>query len=439
MNRHDHRRPGTARADLPAAVVVGLDCITGLQTARILHDRGVDVIGVVADLRHWGAATNACRAVVESRLHGTELVTTLLNLALPAGAPRPVLVPCTDASVHTLSRARAQLEHRYRLALADHAVVERLMDKVRFAEHAGAHGFPVPRTLVLTDRRDAETAAATITFPCVLKPPYKSPAWLDRTTAKGFRADSAQELLGVFDRVADWSPVLLAQEWVVGPESGLISCNAYFGEGGELLAGFVARKIRQWPPDLGTSASGEELRDDEGLATTARLFGGVGFRGLAYLEMKRDARTGRLMIIEPNVGRPTGRSAIAEAGGVELVYTAFCDAAGLPLPSSRTQQHTGAKWVDIRRDAQAAVVARRRGELTLLQWLRWLRGPKAHAIWSRTDPLPFLIDVRQAMATVVRARGGPASRRPAGRQRPAFLRTTGRSWTTGDVPKGVQP
>ena len=420
MNQHDERRPGTTYAELPAAVVVGLDCITGLQTARILHDRGVEVIGVVADARHWGATTNACTGVVESPLHGEALVTALLSLDLPAGRPRPVLMPCTDASVHTLSSARARLEHRFVLPLADHGVVEQLMDKLSFAEYAAVHGLPVPRTVLLADRRDAETAATTIDFPCVLKPPYKSPTWLARTAAKGFRVDSAEELLTVFDRVAGWSPVLLAQEWVVGPESGLFSCNAYFGDGGTLLAGFVARKIRQWPPDIGTSASGEECRNDEVQDTATRLFGGVGFRGLAYLEMKRDVRTGRLMIIEPNVGRPTGRSAIAEAGGVELVYTAFCDAAGIPLPLSRTQRHMGAKWVDIRRDAQAVVVARRRGELSVLDWLRWLRGPKAHAIWSRSDPVPFFVDVRQAAATMIRTR-----------------RTTVQPSVAGDVPKGV--
>ena len=31
--------------------------------------------------------------------------------------------------------------------------------------------------------------------------------------------------------------------------------------------------------------------------------------------------------------------------------------------------------------------------LTLREWLSWVRGPKAHAIWSRRDPVPFVVDV----------------------------------------------
>jgi hypothetical protein len=103
------------------------------------------------------------------------------------------------------------------------------------------------------------------------------------------------------------------------------------------------------------------------------------------------------VIIEPNVGRPTGRSAIAEAGGVELLHTAYCDIAGLPLPEAREQRYVGAKWIDLRRDVQAAMVARRQGALSLAEWARWMRGgPKAHAIWSARDPKPFLVDLAHA-------------------------------------------
>jgi predicted ATP-grasp superfamily ATP-dependent carboligase len=391
------------------AVVVGLDSITGLQTARILAARSVPVYGVVADRRHWGARTNACIETIESPLSGAPLVASLAMLA--SRLPHPaVLVPCSDAAVDTVSRHRDRLAARgYLLALSEHPVVELLMDKVRFARYAAEHDLPVPRTELLTDTARAASVAASIGYPCVLKPTYKSSSWLAHTHAKGFMVDDEPSFLDVYDRIRHWGSLLLAQEWIPGSEEELYSCNAVFGLGGRPLATFVARKVRQWPPDIGTSASGEECRNDEVLETTIRLFGGLGYRGLAYLEMKRDARTGKLWVVEPNVGRPTGRSAIAEAGGVELVYTAYCEAAGLPLPAARDQRYVGAKWMDLRRDLQAALVARRRGTLTVREWLRWVRGPKAHAIWSRRDPAPFIVDVTGATRTglrMLRARRG---------------------------------
>jgi predicted ATP-grasp superfamily ATP-dependent carboligase len=67
----------------------------------------------------------------------------------------------------------------------------------------------------------------------------------------------------------------------------------------------------------------------------------------------------------------------------------------------------------MRRDAQAALVARGRGTLTVREWVKSLRGPKAHAIWSPTDPMPFVVDLIQAtltgigmLSTRVRSAGG---------------------------------
>jgi D-aspartate ligase len=133
-----------------------------------------------------------------------------------------------------------------------------------------------------------------------------------------------------------------------------------------------------------------------------RLFAGVGYRGLGYLEMKQHARTGRHLIIEPNIGRPTGRSAIAEAGGVELLYTAYCDMVGLPLPAARQQRYLGVKWIDDRRDVQSALYFLRRGELTIGDWLRSVRGPKSHAVVSRSDPAPFAYDLLQSTRRATR-------------------------------------
>ena len=54
--------------------------------------------------------------------------------------------------------------------------------------------------------------------------------------------------------------------------------------------------------------------------------------------MKRDEVTAEYFIIEPNVGRPTGRSTMAETAGVEFLYTLYCNKVGIALPDKR-QQH----------------------------------------------------------------------------------------------------
>ncbi len=401
------------------ALVIGLDCITGLQTARILAERRVPVVGIASDRSHFACRTRAVRSVVRSQTSGDALVATLARLA--ERIPDAVLFPCTDAAVATLSAARSALPPGHRLLLPAAEVVEQLMDKVRFEAYATAHDLPIPASMPLRSRSDAEEAARRLTFPLVLKPGMKSGSWLAHTRAKVFEVADAEELLRRYDECHTWADELIAQEWVVGGEDCLYSCNAYFDAESRPLATFVARKLRQWPPDTGTSCLGEEVRNDEVLAATLRLFGEARFHGLAYLEMKRDARTGRHFIIEPNVGRPTGRSAIAEAGGVELLLTAYRDALGLPLPSEREQRYGGARWIYLRHDLQAALAQWRAGRLGLRAWVRSLAGRKVDAVWSRRDPLPFVLDLLQAAAKVPRRllAARPVRRPPTTSQRPS--------------------
>jgi D-aspartate ligase len=193
----------------------------------------------------------------------------------------------------------------------------------------------------------------------------------------------------------------MVQEWIEGGDSELYSCNCYFNQQSQPVVTFVARKLRQWPPRTGTSCLGEECRNDTVLDLTVRLFREAGYYGLGYLEVKRDVRTGKHYVIEANVGRPTGRSAIAEAGGVDLLYAKYRDTVGLPLPRNLEQKYLGAKWIFWRQDLRSAFYYWRRGELTLTQWVSSLRGRKACAVLSLTDPGPFVADLKAGFGHIL--------------------------------------
>jgi predicted ATP-grasp superfamily ATP-dependent carboligase/thymidylate kinase len=379
----------------PHAVVVGLDHMNGVQTARILARRGVPVIGVANDRDHYCCRTRVCQRILF--VDAGEAVVAALEELGPTLPDKAVLFPCTDMHVLLLSRYRDRLEQWFHLVLPAPETVEMLMDKVAFYRFAQQNELPIPNTALLYSREDAERAATELSFPCVLKPPLSAdPMWEQTSKLKAYVVSTPAEFLATYDRHASLANVLIAQEWIEGPSSNLYSCNCYFGRDGRPVATFVARKLRQWPPETGESCLGEECRNDDVLEETIRLFKSVEFRGLAYLEMKRDSYTDRHFIVEPNVGRPTGRSAIAEAGGVELLYAMYCDALGWPSPSNVVQRYGNAKWMDIRRDLQSAVYEWRHGSLTLGQWWRSIHGPKTFALFSWTDPGPFLGDLQRA-------------------------------------------
>ena len=372
----------------PHAIVIGLDCITGLQTARILAEHHIPLIGIAKDPHHFCCQTKVCERIIAANTAGEEFIEVLEKLG-PELAEKAVLFPCTDMSVLTISRHRQRLAEYYHVALPKPEAVEMLMNKVSFYTYAQDAGLPIPKTFFLKSRKDAETAAGQLDFPSILKPPIKTPTWEKNTKSKVYKVASRQEFLSLYDQCSKWADLLMVQEWIEGDDDSLYSCNCYFDSNAEPLVTFVARKLRQWPPETGTSCLGEEIRNDVVLEESIRLFRSVDYHGLGYVEMKRDTRSEKHYIIEPNIGRPTGRSAIAEAGGVELLYTKYCDLVGLPLPAARVQKYTGVKWIYLQHDIPSAIYYWKRGKLTFSEWWRSVRGAKRDAVFSWTDPAPF--------------------------------------------------
>ncbi|MFQ5708103.1 MAG: carboxylate--amine ligase [bacterium] len=412
----------------PCAVVIGLDHYLGLQTARLFARRGVPVIGLAKEPGHFGCRTRVCREILFADILGAGLIKALVALGQTL-EQKAVLVPCRDMSVLLISRHREMLAPYFHFALPPAEVVELLMDKLSFYEFALEQKLPVAKFRLLRHRQEAESAARDLSFPCILKPPLKSPLWEAQTRHKAFKIFDTEEFLARYDQCSPWADVLMAQEWITGSDANNYSCNAYFDANSRPLVTFVARKLRQWPPETGNTSLGIECRNRVVLETALRLFGSVGFHGLAYLEMKRDQRTGQYFIIEPNIGRPTGRSALAEASSVELLYTMYCDQIGWPLPPNREQKYLGVKWIYLRQDLQSAFFYWRRGELTLRHWWRSLRGRKTYAVLSWADPLPFLEDVRaRVLANARRLLKKWLSRRP-----PAGAETTPRETATAKV------
>lgn len=378
--------------ELPSAIVICLDSITGLQTARILSQHGVSVIAIAKNPEHFACRTNVCEKILIADIESFELIKTLETLR-PTLKENPVLFPCSDTSVLVISRHRDRLEESYHVVLPTADVIEMMVDKVKFYRFAQENRFPIPETCFLYSREDAQEAARNLSFPVILKPPYRPDEWRKHVSAKAFKVLNADELLSIYDQCREWTNVLIVQQWIGGPDTNHITCNCYFGSDSEPLVTFTSRKLRQWPQKTGQGCFGEAYQDDQVACETVQLYRSVGFRGLGYLEMKKDQNTGRYYIIEPNVGRPTGRSATAEANGVELIYTMYCDAVGLPLPANREQKRGDVKWIYLRQDIQSALSSWWHGELTLQEWWQSLRGRKWFAIFSWADPAPFWYDL----------------------------------------------
>ena len=403
-----------AASEMPLAVVIGADCVTGLQSGRSLARHQIPVLGIAANVDNYCCRTNVFQRILQGGTHGHALIELLHTLG-PTLSAKAVLFPCTDLGVLTISEHRATLEPWYHFALPDHETIFTLTDKLAFARHAEQHGIPFPRFRSLESSADARAAARELIFPCYLKPALKTTDWEEHTKIKTFVVHTPAELLDTYRMCSAWTNRLLVQEAILGPTQDHYTRDLYFGKDGAALASFGSRKLRRWPLETGTGCLSVEEDSEELRAKALRVFRDTQFHGLAYVEMKRDSRSGDDLVIETNVGRPTGRSAAATRSGIDLLYTMYCDLLNLPAPVNHPKKAAGRKWIHLRRDLLASATLWKTGQLSLREWCRSVSGPKHFAVFSFRDPKPFLAESKRYLGELLFSKKHRRSRETPGR------------------------
>ncbi|HHL39785.1 MAG TPA: carboxylate--amine ligase [Deltaproteobacteria bacterium] len=378
----------TVSRTLPPAVVTGVDYITGFNTLRSLSEEGVPLIGLSTDPASFLMKTARCSRIVVSSEEG--LIESLIGLGGEL-EERAVLFPCTDSHVRLISENREILEPFYIFELPSRETVRLLLDKVSFHNFALRNEIPVPESLIVREVADSHRGRLEgLRFPCIVKPSIKNAVWEERY-GKALKFRSASELSAAVPEMLRYARRLVVQEWIPGPDLRIYFCLMYFHREDEPAAYFVGRKIRQWPPEIGSTAVAEGRFNRSVLSESIRIFRKTGYRGIGSVEYKYDRRRGLFLVMEPTVGRPNLQSYVATANGINIPYIAFCNMVGRELSAfHREEDPTPVKWVHELSDFRSARHHMRRGDLTWREWFRSLSGPKKYALFSLADPLPFI-------------------------------------------------
>src|SRR5690606_32439765 len=145
--------------------------------------------------------------------------------------------------------------------------------------------------------------------------------------------------------------------------------------------------LLQYPPRFGSGAlvAAEAAPDAVELAT--RIVETLALPGICNVELKRDARDGRLKLMEIDPRLWLWHDLGRVAGG-DLAWTYYRLLAGR-APSPHLSQREDVKWVHELRAPAAAWAARRSGERTWRGLAADFRGIRCRALWAWDDPLPL--------------------------------------------------
>ncbi len=367
------------------AVVVGAG-VNGLGVARSLARAHVPTWLLDCDVRRPEMYTRAATRTKVRALSGTALIEDLVHLAGTKFLhSRPVLMLTQEETVKTISRHRDRLSARYRFTLPSPDVVDSLLHKHGFQHLAEQLGAPVPPLVRVRSPVDL-AALEDLQYPVVIKPGERH-AEYGRRFRKAYRVDSAVDAIELVRRMVPVMPDIVVQEWIGGPDSDIYFCLQHVASGGRVTASFTGRKIRSWPPQVGGTASCVAAPEAhaELAARTARFFGDAGVVGMASMEYKRDARSGRFLMVEPTIGRTDYQEEVATLNGVNLPHAAYCAELGLafPVPSPAKRP---VLWRVRVEDLQSAAAQGQRPADGYPHGARVI-----DALWRWSDPVPFFV------------------------------------------------
>jgi predicted ATP-grasp superfamily ATP-dependent carboligase len=320
-------------------------------------------------------------------------------VALVAAERANIVLPIAEQSLLAILPAAERLAPAI-VPFPDLASFRALTDKERLLEEASKFGIAIPAQEIV---RDVEAFGSldlsTLRYPIVIKP-ARTVGERAGVRAK-FSVTYAADASALQRKVSGLPPAafpLLLQQRVIGPGVGIFLLLW----DGEVKAQFAHERLCEKPPSGGESVYRESVSLDEALRDKSRaLLEHFGWRGVAMVEYKRDAKTGQPYLMEVN-GRFWGSLQLAIDSGVDFPRILVACALGEKvdhLPSYRVGVRSRWWWgqVDhlvgrVRRSASAEPLpantrsARRAlGDLLLAP----LRRADYEEVLRWTDPGPF--------------------------------------------------
>lgn len=370
---------------LPALIFGGHLAALGVLRALAARDVPCYVVVDEPDVIRRSRWYRSPGSTIPETTDSGELADYLRTLALP----RAMAIACSDEWAVAVAGLPADLRERFPTSAPSREAAEQLTDKDLFGALVTRLGIPHPRTVEITGPDDLEQISDEELAHGFLKPTSS----VHHRRAFGTKGSFVSSRAAARQRVEEAAALgieFVFQEWIPGKHSSSILIDGLIDRDGVIRALTARRRVRQYPPRLGTSTSsvGIPLTEvEEAVDAVKRIVTDLPYRGIFNVEFKFDARDGHHKIIEFNP-RPCWYTGTIASGGVDLPWMAYLDAQGLPVPEAGPYPTGRYAYYEFR-DASAIALAlsqRRRPEGPILG--PWLTGDRALFWWR--DPMPAL-------------------------------------------------
>ena len=406
MNRQDRARLDARLRRLavgsPPAILLGDGSTNDLSFVRSLSRHGIPTVHIAGRRLLGSFSRYGLRIRMPPVEDEPEAWLALLEETASILGGSPVLFALSDAHCAFVSVNGARLTPSFRFLLPDEETMPRILDKRRQYGAAEAAGIRVPPTFYPEGIEDAARLAAEIDYPVILKPCTAHVGRPKISDHKVVVLRSATELISAWSECGTSGARFMVQAIVAGGDDAIFWYSGFWDEQCRERAWFTVQKLRQFPPRFGDGSFQRTVESPEVLRLSRLLLETFRYRGLVMVEFKRDVRDGIWYLMEINPRTVSGNQ-LGVTAGVDLPWIAYRRLIGLePAEAPQPPFRRDVRYVNEEWDTQAFAALRRSGELTLLDWLRSMRGTRAWALFAWDDPLPLLVGLWRFLRICVR-------------------------------------
>jgi D-aspartate ligase len=373
----------------------------GLGAIRSLGRMGVDVYAVQEAALAPAAYSRYLRARVRWRpggLPADEVISGLARLSDLIGR-QAVLIPTDDAGAIFLAEDGGPLRDRFLFADPPPALPRQLAGKYSLHQLCAGLGVPSPRAELPATWSQAATFASACGFPLIgkLASPWRA-AGKQRSTVI---IDDRAQLDAAWGAAQEGAAGLMLQEFIPAAADADWFFHAYCGADAVCRPACTGIKDRSYPAHAGLTSFGRWARNGPLRADMMGLLARLGYRGIADLDLRLDARDGQYKLLDFNPRLGAQFRLFTDAAGLDVVRAAYLDLTGQPVVGGAAS--TGRTFAVENYDPLSAVSYWRRGELRPGAWLASMRDVDEAAWFAPDDLLPFgLMCLRMGWRMVAR-------------------------------------
>lgn len=367
--------------------------IQALGLARQVAAKGKEVVLLVEDKYQIARYSRAVSRTVICRIEDWKA--KIEELELPSQGT--LLFPTNDEAVEWLCAHYDEYKNRFALGVPSPEVIELFNNKRTAYRYAVAHQVPCPECWYPDTLAEVETLSSSLPYPVVVKPAimYSFHATFGK---KAFRCDNAEELMVIYQRIADADYPLesiLIQEFLSGGPKHLYSYGVMAADGKSLVS-IQANRIRQNPMDFGNSTTFAVTCDIPAIETqSVSLLAETKYFGLGEVEWMWDEKAQQYKFLEINT-RAWKWHTLSNMLGFSFIVAMIDWFDGIEENTRHTSNIKHAKQVGwVERLTDWTVVAKEilHGRMKLRDVMRSYKIPHESAVWSWSDSLPGIMYV----------------------------------------------